>query len=97
MRDYTPLEHLVIALVIMTAVGVFTDNWAAGACLGSGIFIGREHAQAEYRWMYMRKLCRTGAETLGAFNPKVWNLNSFMDVALPLRYAWPWRTFFNRN
>ncbi len=42
------LEHALIALVVQAAIGLLTGNWWAGAALSAGVFIGREHAQAEY-------------------------------------------------
>lgn len=47
----TYLEHILIALALQLAVGLLTRNWWAGAALASAYFIGREIAQAEYRWI----------------------------------------------
>lgn len=45
------LQHIIMALAAQTALGLSTGNWWAGAALGSAYFIGREVAQAEYRWI----------------------------------------------
>jgi len=45
------IEHALVALVIQAAIGLLTRNWWAGAALASGYFLGREIAQAEYRWI----------------------------------------------
>lgn len=45
------IEHALIALAIQAVVGLTTRNWWAGAALASGYFLGREIAQAEYRWI----------------------------------------------
>ncbi|MDC8753325.1 hypothetical protein OIK40_01560 [Erythrobacter sp. sf7] len=45
------IEHTLVALVILALVGWLTKNWWAAAALPSGYFIGREVAQAEYRWI----------------------------------------------
>lgn len=45
------IEHAIIAAIIQGIVGWRTGNWWAGAALASGYFIGREIAQAEYRWI----------------------------------------------
>lgn len=45
------LEHALIALMLQSIVGLLTGRWWAGAALASGYFIGREVAQAEYRWI----------------------------------------------
>ena len=47
----TNLQHLAIAIALQCFVGLVTGNWWAGAALSAGIFAGREHAQAEYRWI----------------------------------------------
>jgi len=44
-------EHALAALLIQTVIGLTTRNWWAGAALACGYFIGRELAQAEYRWI----------------------------------------------
>ena len=45
------LEHTLAALGFMAFVGWLTKKWWAAAALPSGYFIGREVAQAEYRWI----------------------------------------------
>jgi hypothetical protein len=45
------IEHTVSAVAIQVVVGSITKNWWAGAALPSGYFLGREVAQAEYRWI----------------------------------------------
>lgn len=45
------IEHALAALVVQVLIGLATRNWWAGAALASGYFIGRELAQAEYRWI----------------------------------------------
>lgn len=67
------LEHTLIALLIQVAVGLTTRNWWAGAALACGYFIGRELAQAEYRWIetYGHGL-RANAPWWAAFDARVW-------------------------
>jgi hypothetical protein len=43
------LEHSVIALALQAIIGLVTGDWWMGAAAGSLLFVGREHAQAEYR------------------------------------------------
>lgn len=45
------VEHAILALLVQAVVGWLSRNWWAGAALPSGYFIGREVAQAEYRWI----------------------------------------------
>lgn len=45
------LPHIIMAVITQAAVGLLTRNWWAGAAVASAYFIGREVAQAEYRWI----------------------------------------------
>ncbi len=45
------IEHALIAVALQALIGRATGKWWAGAGLTSGYFIGREVAQAEYRWI----------------------------------------------
>ncbi|MDT0508941.1 hypothetical protein [Novosphingobium sp. MMS21-SN21R] len=67
------IEHALVALVIQAAVGLTTRNWWAGAALASGYFIGREIAQAEYRWIeqYGQGL-RANLPWWGTFDLRIW-------------------------
>lgn len=76
--------HVAIAVVIQVVLGFATGNWWYGAA-ASLIFVGREQAQAEYRWIerYGSRL-RANMPWWGGFDPKVWNLKSLLDFALPV-------------
>ncbi len=75
-KDTVPLslvEHAFWALVLQALVGVLTRNWWAGAALACGYFIGREVAQAEYRWIEeFGQGLRAHMPWWGAFDPRVW-------------------------
>lgn len=78
------LEHPAYALVFMAIIGLLTGNWFAGACFGSAFFLGREHAQAEYRVIqkfYEGK--RANMPWYGGFEPRGWNMKSMLDWILP--------------
>jgi hypothetical protein len=45
------VEHALAAVAIQAVIGLTTRNWWIGAALASGYFLGREVAQAEYRWI----------------------------------------------
>jgi hypothetical protein len=71
-----------------------TGNWWAGAALAAGIFIGREHAQAEYRWIeQVGQHKRENLEPWDALQPRMWDFHSwFWNLSLPvaavLAIAW---------
>jgi hypothetical protein len=79
------LEHSGYALLFMAIVGLLTANWFAGACFGSAFFVGREHAQAEYRVIqtyYGGK--RANMPWYGGFEPRGWDRKSVLDFVLPI-------------
>ena len=80
------LEHALVAVAIQIAVGLATRNWRAGALLACGYFIGRELAQAEYRWIEQFGAgLRANAPWWAAFDPKVWTkADQIADVVGPV-------------
>jgi hypothetical protein len=69
----------------MVITGLLTGNWLAGAMLGIGFFLGREHAQAEYRVIqkfYDGK--RANMPWYGGFEPRGWDRKSVLDFVLPI-------------
>lgn len=75
--------HTIIALLLQTVIGYTTDNWWLGAA-SALFYMGREHAQAEYRWIeHYGAGRRANMPWWGGFDPKVWNLKSLTDWLLP--------------
>jgi len=67
------IEHAIAALVIQALIGLTTRNWWAGAALACGYFIGREVAQAEYRWIeQFGQGLRANMPWWGVFDGRVW-------------------------
>lgn len=82
--DLTPLQHAGIVMVLVLAGWLFGSPWA-GAALGIGIFLGREHAQAEYRWIERYgDGKRVNLPLWGGFDRRVWDLGSLLDWCVPL-------------
>lgn len=80
------IGHLIAALAVQAAIGLLSGDWWAGAALGAGLFIGREHAQAEYRWIaaYTPDGRRAAMPWWGGFDPRVWNkLDAWADWIIP--------------
>ncbi|MEN7538111.1 hypothetical protein [Aurantiacibacter flavus] len=80
------VEHAAAALALQIAIGLTTRNWSAGALLACGYFIGRELAQAEYRWIEQFGAgLRANAPWWAAFDPKVWTkTDQIADVFGPI-------------
>ena len=67
------VEHAVAAVAIQAVIGLATRNWWTGAALASGYFIGREVAQAEYRWIEaFGEGLRANLPWWGAFDARLW-------------------------
>lgn len=79
------MAHLIIALNIQAALYLLCGDFWIGAALAIGLFAGREHAQAEYRWIERYGLgLRANMPWHGGFQARVWNIKSILDVALPV-------------
>lgn len=77
--------HPLIAVAVQAAVGLATGNWLLGGALMVGVYLGREHAQAEQRWIEEYGFGRrVNMPWWGGFDWRVWNLKSVLDWALPL-------------
>lgn len=83
--DFTPLEHILIALAIQAAFGFGLRNWLAGWCAGAFLFIGREHAQAEYFYIeHFANGVRADAPIFFGFYAKSWGIGNLLDFVLPV-------------
>lgn len=77
--------HTLIVIVLQVIVGLITENWLIGGVAGAAVYIGREHAQAEYRWIETYGFGRrANMPWWGGFDLKVWNWKSVVDWFLPL-------------
>lgn len=79
------LAHIILALAVQSLVGISTGDWWVGAALAIGIFVGREHAQAEYRWIEaFGQQRRAQMPWWGGFDPRVWHkVDAWLDFLLP--------------
>jgi hypothetical protein len=79
------LEHSAYALLFMAIIGLLTGNWFAGVCFGSAFFVGREHAQAEYRVIeHFYEGKRANMPWYGGFESRGWDIKSILDFGLPI-------------
>ena len=75
----THIEHLVIALVLQALVWLATGSLWLGFAFVFGLFLGREHAQREYKIGDPSKL--KGYEALDFWR---WSKDAKIDLALPV-------------
>ena len=79
------LEHLVIAMTIQAICGFFTGDFILGGVFASAFFFGREHAQAEERWIGRHGGKREGMPYFAGFYLSVWDVHSwFWNLTLPI-------------
>jgi hypothetical protein len=75
------VEHAVFAVIMQLTVYLLTGNIVAGACFGYAFFLGREHAQFEYKL--------TGGGPVGNLNPLAgfafwkWGKDAQLDLLFP--------------
>jgi hypothetical protein len=84
--DLTPVEHAIVAAAAQSGWGYATGDWWAGAAIGIALFIGREHAQAEYRCIDANSGSQYATKMpakIGCLHPRYWDIGSVLDIAAP--------------
>ena len=77
--------HALFSVLAQGALAFLTGNWWLGAVGMAAVYIGREHAQAEYRWIEQYGFRRrANMPWWGGFDPKVWDRKSLIDWLAPL-------------
>ena len=85
--DLSPVYHAILAVAAQAVIGLLTGNWWIGAAFGAAFYIGREHEQAEYRWIKsFGDGKRSNMPALGGFDPRVWRseYGSWLDWLVPV-------------
>lgn len=78
------ITHLISALVLQGIIGFLTGNLWIGAAFGAALYVGREQAQAEYRWIETYGAGRrANMPWWGGYDPRVWNKKSLLDFIVP--------------
>ena len=79
------LQHIVLTILIQTAVALPLRSWAAGAAVASAWAISREITQAEYRWIeQFGSGLRANMPWWGGLDPAVWQrLDPWLDWMIP--------------
>ena len=81
----THFEHVAYALALL-AVGYFTGFTELALGLAIGLMAGREHAQAEYRYLNLAGLKRAEVKWLEfkvLVTKSAWSKDSILDFAIP--------------
>ena len=80
------IEHAVLALAVQALLRLLTGSWWISAAAASAYFLGREAAQAEYRWIETFGAgLRANMPWWGPFDLRVWpKLDQWADWIAPL-------------
>lgn len=82
---FQKISHTLISIALQAFFFFLTGNIWLGAIAAGYFFSGREIAQAEYRWIQeFGSGKRANMPWYGGFDPKVWNLKSISDWAIPV-------------
>lgn len=77
--------HALYALALQIAAWLLTGNPWAGAVIACGFFLGREIAQAEYRWIEAYGFGRRENYRLRyLFTDRAWTFKGMLDWVLPI-------------
>lgn len=77
-------EHSLITAIVV-GLGVCFDLGIYALIVMAGIWLGREHNQAEMRYMKMRNINRDKLKFFDGFKKEAWNRDSFInDLVLPI-------------
>jgi hypothetical protein len=72
--------HGLISLLIATELA-FISPWLA--FLPAAFYLGREHSEAEYRYMKAHHTNRADSPWYMGFLPESWTLDAVLDCAIP--------------
>lgn len=77
-------NHTIITAVLVTA-GCVLGYGLGTLLIVSGFWLGREHSQAEYRYMKLHHITREHLSDIDGFRLEAWNYDSFVnDLVIPI-------------
>lgn len=77
-------EHSIITAIVVGIVCIFGVGLYA-LLLMAGFWAGREHSQAEYRYMKLKGITREELSDADGFRLEAWNYDSFVnDLVIPI-------------
>jgi hypothetical protein len=79
------LIHILFALACQLAIGLLTGNWWAGAAFGAAFFVGREHAQRQYKIAgWTKGLSINELNAWEGFDFFLWKRDALLDLFAPV-------------
>ena len=88
MKIINNLEHLLYTMLLVV-IGYSLGNPVLAVWIVAMFFVGREHAQAEYRWIeHYGKGLRANMPWWATLDKRVWDFHSwFWNLTLPIAVA----------
>lgn len=78
-HEHSIITAIVVGVACIFGVGLYT------LLLMAGFWLGREHSQAEYRYMKLKGINRELLKWNYIFKKEAWNYDSFVnDLVLPI-------------
>lgn len=79
------MKHIFQAIIVQCLFGFIFGQWWFAAVAISTYFVGREIAQAEYRWIeHYGSGLRENMAWFRRFDPRVWDFKSLADWIGPV-------------
>ena len=83
-KAWYSFNHTIITAVLVTAGCVFGYGIESLLVVG-GFWFGREHSQAEYRYMKLKGINRSKLGFFDGFRLEAWDRDSFLnDLTIPI-------------
>ena len=77
-------NHIIITIVLV-AIAIPFEFEIYTLLMLSGFWFGREHSQAEYRYMKLKGINRSKLGFFDGFRLEAWNRDSFLnDLTIPI-------------
>ena len=84
LSDYTgTISHVLVTIAAMIAAYMLGYSAVIAGAMTVAYWLGREMAQAEYRYMYIKRINRAMAPWWMSLKREAWDIKSVMDWALP--------------
>jgi len=75
----------VIIMFILVIIGIMFNHGIETLLIVSGFWFGREHSQAEYKYMKLNKINRSNLGFFDGFKKEAWDKDSLMnDLLIPI-------------
>ena len=84
LSNYTgTISHVLVTIAVMIAAYLLGYSAVIAGAMTVAYWLGREMAQAEYRYMSMHKTNRAGAPWWMSLKREAWTVKGMLDWALP--------------